>query len=100
MARISSRMAIIASTKRSRSEEHTSELQSPCNLVCRLLLEKKKNILNHLHYIGYLVGHIVINIVHVHQQLAVSAQTQTLANWIDNLSGDRLRHSGLHRGLC
>src|SRR5256885_6230180 len=25
-----------------RSEEHTSELQSPCNLVCRLLLEKKK----------------------------------------------------------
>src|SRR5688500_19679678 len=28
---------------RARSEEHTSELQSPCNLVCRLLLEKKKN---------------------------------------------------------
>src|SRR5256885_6986523 len=27
---------------RQRSEEHTSELQSPCNLVCRLLLEKKK----------------------------------------------------------
>src|SRR5256885_10056087 len=27
---------------RLRSEEHTSELQSPCNLVCRLLLEKKK----------------------------------------------------------
>src|SRR5256885_11942584 len=26
-----------------RSEEHTSELQSPCNLVCRLLLEKKKH---------------------------------------------------------
>src|SRR2546426_2898938 len=32
-----------------RSEEHTSELQSPCNLVCRLLLEKKKNInMNHV----------------------------------------------------
>src|SRR5256885_9898926 len=33
-----------ASRRRSttRSEEHTSELQSPCNLVCRLLLEKKK----------------------------------------------------------
>src|SRR5256885_9251314 len=30
-----------------RSEEHTSELQSPCNLVCRLLLEKKKNISRH-----------------------------------------------------
>src|SRR2546426_3851281 len=28
--------------KLNRSEEHTSELQSPCNLVCRLLLEKKK----------------------------------------------------------
>src|SRR5256885_3402102 len=29
--------------ERGRSEEHTSELQSPCNLVCRLLLEKKKS---------------------------------------------------------
>src|SRR5256885_12831368 len=29
-------------SRRGRSEEHTSELQSPCNLVCRLLLEKKK----------------------------------------------------------
>src|SRR5256885_5231693 len=31
-----------ASRQALRSEEHTSELQSPCNLVCRLLLEKKK----------------------------------------------------------
>src|SRR5256885_9261079 len=31
---------------RHRSEEHTSELQSPCNLVCRLLLEKKKKMMN------------------------------------------------------
>src|SRR2546426_9110234 len=31
-----------------RSEEHTSELQSPCNLVCRLLLEKKKKITKNL----------------------------------------------------
>src|SRR5256885_13009357 len=31
-----------ASARGARSEEHTSELQSPCNLVCRLLLEKKK----------------------------------------------------------
>src|SRR5256885_10165720 len=30
------------SLAKERSEEHTSELQSPCNLVCRLLLEKKK----------------------------------------------------------
>src|SRR2546426_8790226 len=32
-----------------RSEEHTSELQSPCNLVCRLLLEKKKKQLYNTH---------------------------------------------------
>src|SRR2546426_2740154 len=32
----------IGSAQPFRSEEHTSELQSPCNLVCRLLLEKKK----------------------------------------------------------
>src|SRR5256885_9020885 len=30
-----------------RSEEHTSEIQSPCNLVCRLLLEKKKSDRHH-----------------------------------------------------
>src|SRR5256885_4969044 len=34
-----------------RSEEHTSELQSPCNLVCRLLLEKKKKKIEHNHHI-------------------------------------------------
>src|SRR5256885_6309810 len=33
-----------AAADEGRSEEHTSELQSPCNLVCRLLLEKKKKI--------------------------------------------------------
>src|SRR5256885_7635242 len=32
----------LADMRACRSEEHTSELQSPCNLVCRLLLEKKK----------------------------------------------------------
>src|SRR5256885_5136236 len=32
----------LSAPRRARSEEHTSELQSPCNLVCRLLLEKKK----------------------------------------------------------
>src|SRR2546426_5992330 len=40
-----------------RSEEHTSELQSPCNLVCRLLLEKKKKrwspTTNTLQYLGF-----------------------------------------------
>src|SRR5205807_9027324 len=39
----------VASGPRSRSEEHTSELQSPCNLVCRLLLEKKKKTTKLLH---------------------------------------------------
>src|SRR5256885_7003228 len=34
-----------------RSEEHTSELQSPCNLVCRLLLEKKKKYINKVYHI-------------------------------------------------
>src|SRR2546426_4664283 len=34
--------ALPAAPPARRSEEHTSELQSPCNLVCRLLLEKKK----------------------------------------------------------
>src|SRR5256885_4541946 len=44
-----------------RSEEHTSELQSPCNLVCRLLLEKKKNNGNtnhHRHATNFLNGFI------------------------------------------
>src|SRR5256885_12808775 len=35
---------LLQSVEVDRSEEHTSELQSPCNLVCRLLLEKKKKI--------------------------------------------------------
>src|SRR5256885_11878263 len=34
-----------------RSEEHTSELQSPCNLICRLLLEKKNNTV-HTHVVS------------------------------------------------
>src|SRR5256885_8780431 len=38
----SQRVATSAEAQSPRSEEHTSELQSPCNLVCRLLLEKKK----------------------------------------------------------
>src|SRR2546426_6626734 len=36
------KLVVAALGPRMRSEEHTSELQSPCNLVCRLLLEKKK----------------------------------------------------------
>src|SRR5256885_12594756 len=45
------RQALEINPKHERSEEHTSELQSPCNLVCRLLLEKKKKNRNHTpHY--------------------------------------------------
>src|SRR5256885_11441023 len=36
----------VGNVRNKRSEEHTSELQSPCNLVCRLLLEKKKKSIN------------------------------------------------------
>src|SRR5256885_10182855 len=36
-------LTLLVLVLQTRSEEHTSELQSPCNLVCRLLLEKKKN---------------------------------------------------------
>src|SRR5256885_11817850 len=43
LASVPSRGKPVDSVLPARSEEHTSELQSPCNLVCRLLLEKKKN---------------------------------------------------------
>src|SRR5256885_8161977 len=41
-ARLLDRLIPDGTVEEERSEEHTSELQSPCNLVCRLLLEKKK----------------------------------------------------------
>src|SRR5258708_30833171 len=43
--------------KNFRSEEHTSELQSPDHLVCRLLLEKKKNILIKLVHLTFTTTH-------------------------------------------
>src|SRR5256885_8751588 len=46
-ARIRVATSIFLALKSLRSEEHTSELQSPCNLVCRLLLEKKKKQITH-----------------------------------------------------
>src|SRR5256885_9705238 len=62
------RMPVIPATQEAeaevvRSEEHTSELQSPCNLVCRLLLEKKKNILgtNVSAQSGHTAGHDTIS---------------------------------------
>src|SRR2546426_7714013 len=41
---LSEKLEVRAKDVIKRSEEHTSELQSPCNLVCRLLLEKKKHL--------------------------------------------------------
>src|SRR2546426_1959772 len=43
-------MRVTFTIVQTRSEEHTSELQSPCNLVCRLLLEKKKKTNNEVGY--------------------------------------------------
>src|SRR2546426_2573207 len=48
----------VASRRILRSEEHTSELQSPCNLVCRLLLEKKKKKEIHITKLTLTQGHI------------------------------------------
>src|SRR5256885_9377913 len=48
-----------------RSEEHTSELQSPCNLVCRLLLEKKKS---SRYLLCYALSHMY-HILHEPEQL-------------------------------
>src|SRR2546430_4427145 len=51
----SSSPAAAWSVKRSRSEEHTSELQSQSNLVCRLLLEKKKNHQTSQYYYTFII---------------------------------------------
>src|ERR1039457_6570229 len=56
-----------------RSEEHTSELQSPCNLVCRLLLEKKKK------------NHDIINadckqVHYTHSQVAIARPLAVLCS--------------------
>src|SRR5438132_7279533 len=57
-------------TSRSRSEEHTSELQSHSDLVCRLLLEKKKKTLN---------TQIAVNTAHTAQ--ATTSRHETLITW-------------------
>src|SRR2546426_4769750 len=46
---------------RHRSEEHTSELQSPCNLVCRLLLEKKKKNIDNMMKVIKIKEQLVMN---------------------------------------
>src|SRR5256885_6730386 len=53
-----------ASRPRPRSEEHTSELQSPCNLVCRLLLEKKKK--HNRRTLHSLIFYVLSSLTHSH----------------------------------
>src|SRR2546430_13554377 len=53
-----------------RSEEHTSELQSQSNLVCRLLLEKKKTYNSHISTVKYLITtRLVLAAIRYHSQL-------------------------------
>src|ERR1039457_7446206 len=49
---------------RHRSEEHTSELQSPCNIVCRLLLEKRPTSLTRLHRPPVCVAGVQFRLAH------------------------------------
>src|SRR5256885_13289465 len=58
---------------RVRSEEHTSELQSPCNLVCRLLLEKKQSQRGVLVLRGRALGHLIQISPAPHHQLCLLA---------------------------
>src|SRR5256885_10521312 len=60
------RWAPVRSRSWFRSEEHTSELQSPCNLVCRLLLEKKKTLLCRPLIISQEFFHLFINVSNPH----------------------------------
>src|SRR5256885_11045863 len=60
-----------SSRARIRSEEHTSELQSPCNLVCRLLLEKKNKAF-HVHANTYRVDAAVVPAFDYRRYLSVT----------------------------
>src|SRR2546430_13569507 len=62
----SARPAARAVSTNVRSEEHTSELQSQSNLVCRLLLEKKKILMNHLAAMHDLAQHGSPSALHHH----------------------------------
>src|SRR5256885_3663312 len=72
-----------------RSEEHTSELQSPCNLVCRLLLEKKNLQLT-------LQGCGLVSLLHDVRQLVAEQLLSSFGPWVilpcakDNIASDRV----------
>src|SRR5256885_4880655 len=67
-----------------RSEEHTSELQSPCNLVCRLLLEKKNTNL----FASQIPAGSVANAVNL-QIVELNADKQTLVAEIKRLENQK-----------
>src|SRR5256885_12124197 len=82
-----------------RSEEHTSELQSPCNLVCRLLLEKKKQhspttILGLLE-LQILQQHRVMN--HLHFEVAHSNDLVHNVRMLDDLGATHVVSAYYHR---
>src|SRR5256885_3826848 len=66
-----------------RSEEHTSELQSPCNLVCRLLLEKNKTSITSLKSLQ--TNHLFTNLIHRNQS-AASTSCKGRANHKTNIN--------------
>src|SRR5256885_5245804 len=73
---------------RLRSEEHTSELQSPCNLVCRLLLEKKKKSKFRLHTMKWTLLTTVTICIHIcsfeffiHFFLSTTAAARTVTSF-------------------
>src|SRR5256885_11883764 len=69
--RLSDLAKLTAERRQRRSEEHTSELQSPCNLVCRLLLEKKKKATYRLHS----------KLRYIYIQIAVTNLSITTSRW-------------------
>src|SRR6202521_2895304 len=74
-------------SSRSRSEEHTSELQSPQNLVCRLLLEKKKNLKRQLESAG---ENLDSHIKHTLSKPAVAAKKQDIVPVIQGTIEDAI----------
>src|SRR5256885_10610577 len=92
--------AAASAPREPRSEEHTSELQSPCNLVCRLLLEKKKTIgcvpLTHpSHHLLTLAMYTVLLPVRLAPSPADSASLPPLLSPTKSLSPRLLRLSHL-----
>src|SRR5256885_8788219 len=76
-----------------RSEEHTSELQSPCNLVCRLLLEKKKKT-----YHDLLIDLVTVRWVMVEMEWTWTADLACSASLLlDHLRKDSL--SGMYLSI-